>query len=34
MISNLTQGLDTIPGVNIVKRLLDRYTPLKVKKIN
>lgn len=36
MISNVTQGvektLDRIPVVNIVKRMLDRYTPLKVKK--
>jgi hypothetical protein len=34
MISNVTHGvertLDRIPVVNIVKRMLDRYTPIKV----
>ena len=34
MITNVTRGvertIDRIPVINIVKRMLDRYTPLKV----
>ena len=34
MISNVTRGvektIDNIPVVNILKRILDRYTPLQV----
>lgn len=36
MIANVTQGiestLDKIPLVNLIKRMLDRYTPLQVNK--
>lgn len=34
MVSNMTRGvertIDNIPVINVVKRMLDRYTPLQV----